>query len=166
MSKNMMEADGFPNDVTIWRMRFACWIRKATCTYAHPHAYAPEYPHTRTQAHACTHWQINNTYYFSTAKIIRDRASMLRYTYIISILYLLPTQHSGYSHKYTLRSPEFKSYSVKSIYRKCVNQLVSNCLSPQTLYTSYQTISCALTRFKNISDIKKQWVLKKFIAFN
>jgi hypothetical protein len=28
---------GATNDVTIWRIRFACWISKATCTYAHAH---------------------------------------------------------------------------------------------------------------------------------
>ena len=42
---------GAINDVTIWRVRFACWISKATRNYADAHAYAPGYPHARTQAH-------------------------------------------------------------------------------------------------------------------
>ena len=40
---------GATNDVTIWRIRVACWISKATCTYAHAHAHAPGYHmHART----------------------------------------------------------------------------------------------------------------------
>jgi hypothetical protein len=35
-----------------------------------------------THTHTHTHIQICNTYCFSTAKIIRERASVLRYTYI------------------------------------------------------------------------------------
>jgi hypothetical protein len=45
---------GATNDVTIWRIRVACWISKATCTYAHVHAHAPAYPHARTRPHAYT----------------------------------------------------------------------------------------------------------------
>jgi hypothetical protein len=37
------------NDVTTWRIRFACWINKATCTYAYVHAHAPGHTH----GHAC-----------------------------------------------------------------------------------------------------------------
>ena len=54
---------GATNDVT-WRIRVACWISKATCTYAHAHAHAPVYPHTRTHAQACTHRPICNTFAF------------------------------------------------------------------------------------------------------
>ena len=32
---------GPTKDVTTWRIRFACWISKATCTYVHAHAHAP-----------------------------------------------------------------------------------------------------------------------------
>jgi hypothetical protein len=38
---------GVTNDVTIWRMRVACWISKATCTYAHANASG----HARTHKH-------------------------------------------------------------------------------------------------------------------
>jgi hypothetical protein len=40
------------NDVTIWRIRFACWISKAMCTSAHAHV------------HARTHRPIYNTRWF------------------------------------------------------------------------------------------------------
>ena len=43
---------GATNDVTIWRIRFAWWIHKVTCTYAHAHAHA----------HACTHRPISNAF--------------------------------------------------------------------------------------------------------
>ena len=33
------------NDVTIWRIRVACWISKATCTHAHAHAHALAHTH-------------------------------------------------------------------------------------------------------------------------
>jgi hypothetical protein len=44
---------GAIHDVTIWRVRVACWISKAICTYAHAQAHALGYPHART--HARTH---------------------------------------------------------------------------------------------------------------
>ena len=43
------------NDVTIWRIRVACWMSKATCTHTHAHV----------------HTQICNVYRFSTATMIR-----------------------------------------------------------------------------------------------
>jgi hypothetical protein len=64
------EDPGVTNDVTIWRIRVACWISKAICTYAHAHAHAPEYPHARKHAQACTHRPTFNTYCFSTATIV------------------------------------------------------------------------------------------------
>jgi hypothetical protein len=36
------------HDVTTWRIRLACWISKATCTYAHAHTHKPVYPHSHT----------------------------------------------------------------------------------------------------------------------
>jgi hypothetical protein len=65
-------------DVTTWRIRFTYWISKATCTYAHAHAYAPGYPHART------HTLISNIYCFSAATVIHECASVLCYTYIYS----------------------------------------------------------------------------------
>jgi hypothetical protein len=61
---------GATNDVTIRRIRVACWMIKATCTYAHAHAHVPGYPRARTHAQACTHRPIYNTYCFSTAIMV------------------------------------------------------------------------------------------------
>ena len=48
---------GATNDVTIWRIRVECWIR------------------------------ICNTRYFSTATVIRERASILRHTYNVRLVF-------------------------------------------------------------------------------
>ena len=46
---------GATNDVTIWRIRVACRISKAICTYAQADAHALGYPtHARTRNHAHT----------------------------------------------------------------------------------------------------------------
>ena len=81
MSKNMAEKEG-TNDVTVWRMRVKCWINKATCTYANAHALG----HTHPCPSVHTHTHINNTHSFFTAKMIRERALMLRYTYIAPLV--------------------------------------------------------------------------------
>jgi hypothetical protein len=44
VSDNSEKCGGFrrvTNDVTMWRMRVACWISKATFTYSHAHAHSP-----------------------------------------------------------------------------------------------------------------------------
>ena len=79
-------ARGATNDVTIWRIRVICWISKGTRTYAHAHAHAPGYPHSRTRAYASTHRPVINTCRFSTATMIRKRASMLRHTYTVCLV--------------------------------------------------------------------------------
>jgi hypothetical protein len=66
------------NDVTIWRIRVACWISKATCTHSHARAHVIWYMHISksARAHARTHiWNID---WFSKVKIIRYRPSILR----------------------------------------------------------------------------------------
>ena len=68
---------GAIHDVTIWRIRVACWISKATRTDAHAHVYAPGYPHARMHAHAWTHRPICNTYCFSTTKALQRTFSLL-----------------------------------------------------------------------------------------
>ena len=50
------------------------------------HAGACTSPRARAHARAHTHTQICNIYCFSTATIIRARASMLRYTYIVCLV--------------------------------------------------------------------------------
>jgi hypothetical protein len=49
---------GATNDVTIWRIRVACWISKVTCTYANSH------PLQHTNARTHTQTQICNPYCF------------------------------------------------------------------------------------------------------
>ena len=53
---------GVTNDATIWRIRVACWIIKATCAYTHTHA--PCYMHACIRT--CTQTQIYDIYWFST----------------------------------------------------------------------------------------------------
>jgi hypothetical protein len=82
------------NDVTIWRIRVARWIGKASCTHAHAHA----------QAAAITdaHTQICNTYCFSTATVVTwTRLSVTLYVHSLSC-YLLsnvssPKKEVGFS---------------------------------------------------------------------
>ena len=50
---------------------------------AHAHAHALG---TRKYTRAHTEAQRYNIYYFSTATMIRERASMLRYTYIVCLV--------------------------------------------------------------------------------
>jgi hypothetical protein len=72
-----VEECGTPRQVTdeniIWRMRFVCWITKAT--------------------------DIHSEYIiiiaFSTATMVSERASVLRYTYIASVVNAY-VQHEGY----------------------------------------------------------------------
>jgi hypothetical protein len=73
---------GAANDVRIWCIRIACWISKATCTQAHAHARA----HASARAHKHIHTQICNIYCFSTATMIHEHASLLRYTYIVCLI--------------------------------------------------------------------------------
>jgi hypothetical protein len=76
------EARRATNDVTTWRLRVACWISKATCTQAHAH--------TRTHARKGTKRTLTwNTSCFSTATLIREGSSILRYTHIVRLLQLL-----------------------------------------------------------------------------
>ena len=46
---------GATNDVTIWRIRVACWISKGTCTHAHAHAHASRYAHANALARMHAH---------------------------------------------------------------------------------------------------------------
>jgi hypothetical protein len=50
MSKNLVEAERPP---TIWRVRVACWISKATRPQAHAraHTLTPTQKHARTRVH-------------------------------------------------------------------------------------------------------------------
>jgi hypothetical protein len=71
-------ARGATKDVTIWRIRFKCWISKA-------HAHLPGHPHalmhTRTHTHTHTHKYII-LISFPLQQWFRERASVLHDTYI------------------------------------------------------------------------------------
>ena len=47
MSKNVVEPEA-TNDVTIWRIRVACWISRSTSIHARAHAHAPILTHAHT----------------------------------------------------------------------------------------------------------------------
>jgi hypothetical protein len=74
----MTEPEGL--QMTIWRMRVACWISKATSAQAHAHALA-------THRHTRARLQILNTFSFSTATVVCERATVLRYTCIACLVY-------------------------------------------------------------------------------
>ena len=56
MSKKRGGIREVTNYITIWCIRIAHWISKATCAHAHAHAYAPRHLHART----CVHTKICN----------------------------------------------------------------------------------------------------------
>jgi hypothetical protein len=95
MSENLLETEG--PQMTKWRMRVACYMHLRACIC--PRVRVPTCTHARTQAHACTHRPIINTCCFSTARVIRERASVLRYTYItcsfFSLFFSLPRPHTA-----------------------------------------------------------------------
>jgi hypothetical protein len=74
MSKNLVEPER-QNYVIIWRM-----LDKQGYTRACTRPRAPIPTHTPIQT------QIYNTYCFSTAKVIRERASVLRHTQIACLV--------------------------------------------------------------------------------
>jgi hypothetical protein len=72
--------------------RVVCWISKATRAQAHVRSRSPTHTHTHIHKHAHKHLRararkhthtqkICNMYCFSTAKLIRESASILRIQY-------------------------------------------------------------------------------------
>ena len=57
-------------------------MEHTSATFTHAHAHTQH--STRTKAR--THTQICNIYCFSTATMIRERASVLRFTYIVCLV--------------------------------------------------------------------------------
>ena len=91
MSKNVVETEGHK-----WRHNMAhtcCMLDKQRYTraraFTHPRARAHPHArmHARARAHTHTHTEICNIYCFSTATIIHERASILRYAYVVCLLY-------------------------------------------------------------------------------
>jgi hypothetical protein len=79
---------GAKNDVTTWRIQVARCIKKATCTHAYARAQAAGYSHAHN--YMCC------IYCFFMATMICESASMLRCTYIISLLRVPHKQPSGF----------------------------------------------------------------------
>jgi hypothetical protein len=77
MPKTLVEPEA-TNDVTVWRIRVACWISKTIQTHARTRMTMPKLPatHTRTYARTRTHTDKYNNYCFPTAAIISETASM------------------------------------------------------------------------------------------
>ena len=87
--KYVVETGRATNDVTIWRIRVACSISKAICTYGRAHAHDPRYPHAHTHARTRKHAHTDQYVIliaFPQQQFIRERASMLRYTYIACLV--------------------------------------------------------------------------------
>ena len=90
-------------DVITRRMRFACWISKATRKHAKAQAHAPAHPHTHTHtythahphththihARACTRREIRKTYCFSTATMVSWTRVIVK-LYVHCLFYFLP----------------------------------------------------------------------------
>ena len=79
----------FINNNKIWGKHFACWICKATRAYAEGVCHAPG--HTRKHTHARTHVHTHKEKYvtltaFLLQQWLRERASVLRYTYIACLV--------------------------------------------------------------------------------
>jgi hypothetical protein len=60
----------------IWRIRVACWTSKAART----HTPTRRYMHTHVPTCARTHTQIRNIYCFPTARMIFERALVIRHS--------------------------------------------------------------------------------------
>ena len=85
-----------------WRHSIAytlCMLDKQDYTHAGAcmHTHAPEQPHKHLRTHARTH-KYKTTYCFFTVTMIRQRASMLRYTYIacLVVFYMDVSTNSDY----------------------------------------------------------------------
>jgi hypothetical protein len=89
-----------------WRPRNHKWSHKMAHTYSmldcqdYMHICACTRPRARihicTHAHACTYRPISNTYCFSTATMLRERSSLLRYTYIACFVFTISAHGSGF----------------------------------------------------------------------
>ena len=78
--------------MTIWRMRVACCMSKATRTQAHAYA---QTPHARTHAHTRMHVRAQtNMYYFLLSHGKKANAPEC-YTYFAALVYSTCTRHLG-----------------------------------------------------------------------
>ena len=146
-------------DVTIWRIRLACSIRKAICAYAHPHAHMPRYPlHARTLRPIC------NTV-FPQQQWFYECASVLRYTYV-ACLAQYDAQAASWSYR---KCPFYRVHKQDSHHRifrltqafcvikpPCSRDGIEGTLYKASIYRIFffvndvalvETCACARTRF-------------------
>ena len=87
MSKNVVEIEGpqITSQYGAYALHAGLAILHAlhVCACTRPRARIPSCTHS----HACTHRPISDTYRFTTATMIRERTSILRYTYISPLVY-------------------------------------------------------------------------------
>jgi hypothetical protein len=94
MSKNMVKPEG--PLMTSKYGAYDCMLDKQGYTLARRQTHPCPLAHTFKYVNAHTHTH-THTYCFYTATVIRVRASMLRYPYIVCFLFLL---HSGLVHSF------------------------------------------------------------------
>jgi hypothetical protein len=87
-SKNMVEPER--PQITIRRMRCVCWISETTRAHAQAHVSAQD-THNQTCTRVCTQARTHTNKYeiriaFPLQQWFRERASMLRYTYIACLV--------------------------------------------------------------------------------
>jgi hypothetical protein len=87
MSKNTVETEGpqMTSQYGTYALH-AGLVRLHACMRMHAPTRSCTHIQSRKHAHACTHRSISNTYCFSTATMIRETASMLRFTYIACLV--------------------------------------------------------------------------------
>jgi len=85
MWKNIAETDR--PQMKIWRARIVCWVPKATHTHKHTHTHTHPPTHTHTHTYIQIQTQTHSEYIifilFPQQQCLHQRASMLRYTYIV-----------------------------------------------------------------------------------
>ena len=82
MSENMVEPDEpqITSKYEAYALHAGYARLHARSAYTRPRARAPTLKHAHAQAEIC------NSYCFSSATMIRERASMLRYTYLVCLV--------------------------------------------------------------------------------
>jgi hypothetical protein len=77
--------------MTVWRMCVACWISKATRAQAYAHTLA----HLGTYVRGRSYAEICNTYCSLRQQWVRERTSVLRYTYIVYLVCFLKCRYNS-----------------------------------------------------------------------
>jgi hypothetical protein len=99
-------ARGTTSDVTVWRVRVACWISKVTCTRAHAPAHISGHTHARVHALACIQKYVIFIA-FPQQQWLRECTSVLRDAYIACLVCIYVYTYVAHLHKseFTLAFP-------------------------------------------------------------